>query len=42
MLAVDTACRAALATELPPGVITAFVGTPLFIALLALAVRRAP
>lgn len=41
MLAVDTACRNAFATEMPPGVITAFAGTPVFIALLALTFRRA-
>jgi len=40
MLAVDTLCRSAFATEIPPGVATAFVGTPAFIALLALAFRR--
>ena len=40
MLAVDTVCRTAFATEVPPGVATAFVGTPVFIALLALAFRR--
>lgn len=33
-LAVDTACRAATAVELPPGVVTALVGTPVFLALL--------
>lgn len=42
MLAIDTACRAAFGAEMPPGVLTAFVGTPLFIALLAIAVRRSP
>lgn len=42
MLAIDTACRAAFGAEMPPGVITAFAGAPLFIALLAVAVRRAP
>jgi iron complex transport system permease protein len=42
MLGVDTLCRTAFATEVPPGVATAFVGTPVFIALLALAYRRAP
>jgi iron complex transport system permease protein len=41
MLAVDTACRTAFATEIPPGVATAFVGTPVFIVLLALTFRRA-
>jgi iron complex transport system permease protein len=40
MLAVDTACRTAFSTEIPPGVATAFVGTPVFIALLALTFRR--
>jgi iron complex transport system permease protein len=42
MLAVDTACRATLAVEMPPGIVTALVGTPLFIALLAASLRRAP
>jgi len=40
MLAVDTLCRTVGATEIPPGVATAFVGTPAFIALLAFAFRR--
>ena len=40
MLAVDTICRTAFGTEIPPGVVTAFVGTPVFIALLALTFRR--
>jgi SAM-dependent methyltransferase len=40
MLAVDTLCRVAFAGEMPPGVVTALVGTPAFIALLALAARR--
>jgi len=40
MLAVDTLCRTAFPTEIPPGVATAFVGTPVFIALLALTFRR--
>jgi len=40
MLAVDTACRIAFVNEIPPGVATAFVGTPVFIALLALTFRR--
>jgi iron complex transport system permease protein len=40
MLAVDTACRTLFATEVPPGVVTAFVGTPVFIVLLAAAFRR--
>jgi iron complex transport system permease protein len=42
MLAVDTLCRVAFAVEMPPGVITAFAGTPVFIVLLALTFRRAP
>ncbi|HEY2629083.1 MAG TPA: iron ABC transporter permease [Usitatibacter sp.] len=42
MLAVDTACRTMFAMEVPPGVVTAFVGTPVFIILLAVAFRRAP
>jgi iron complex transport system permease protein len=40
MLAVDTVCRTAFATEIPPGVATAFVGTPVFIVLLAATFRR--
>ena len=40
MLAVDTLCRTVAATEIPPGVATAFVGTPAFIALLAATFRR--
>jgi len=40
MLAVDTLCRIAFPTEIPPGVATAFIGTPVFIALLALTFRR--
>jgi iron complex transport system permease protein len=40
MLAVDTACRTLFATELPPGVVTAFIGTPIFVVLLAAAFRR--
>lgn len=42
MLGVDTLCRTAFATEVPPGVATAFIGTPAFIVLLAAAFRRAP
>ncbi|MGZ5100318.1 MAG: FecCD family ABC transporter permease [Usitatibacter sp.] len=42
MLIVDTLCRTLAQTELPPGVITALVGTPAFLALLAAASRRAP
>lgn len=40
LLAVDTLCRTAAATEIPPGVATAFVGTPVFILLLAATFRR--
>ena len=40
MLAVDTLCRTAFATEMPPGVVTAFIGTPAFIALMAVSFRR--
>jgi iron complex transport system permease protein len=40
MLAVDTLCRTVAATEIPPGVVTAFVGTPVFLALLAATFRR--
>ncbi|HSN20138.1 MAG TPA: iron ABC transporter permease [Usitatibacter sp.] len=40
MLAVDTLCRTAFPIEVPPGVATAFVGTPVFIALLAVSFRR--
>jgi iron complex transport system permease protein len=40
MLVVDTACRTMFPTEIPPGVVTAFAGTPVFIALLAAAFRR--
>jgi iron complex transport system permease protein len=42
LLVVDTLCRTLTATEIPPGVITALVGTPAFIALLATAHRRSP
>ncbi len=42
MLAVDTLCRAAFATEIPPGIVTAMAGAPLFIALLAFTLRRRP
>lgn len=41
MLVVDTLCRTATRAELPPGALTALVGTPAFIALLAAAARRA-
>lgn len=40
MLAVDTLCRTVAPTELPPGVLTALIGTPVFIALLAATYRR--
>jgi len=40
MLAVDTLCRSAFATEVPPGVVTAFVGTPVFVLLMAISFRR--
>jgi iron complex transport system permease protein len=42
LLLVDTVCRIAFAGELPPGVVTAIVGTPAFIALLAASSRRTP
>jgi iron complex transport system permease protein len=42
MLAVDTLCRAAFETEIPPGVVTAFIGAPVFVALMALSFRRSP
>lgn len=42
MLVVDTLCRVIAPTEIPPGVVTALVGTPAFIALLAANARRAP
>jgi iron complex transport system permease protein len=40
MLAVDTMCRTMAAVEVPPGVLTALIGTPLFLWLFALARRR--
>src|SRR5258706_3861042 len=40
LLLVDTLCRTIPSTELPPGVLTALVGTPAFIALLAATFRR--
>jgi len=40
MLLVDTLCRTAARTELPPGVLTALVGTPVFIWLLAVTFRK--
>lgn len=42
MLLVDTACRTLSSSELPPGAVTALVGTPAFLALLAASARRAP
>ena len=42
MLLVDTVCRIAVQGELPPGVVTALIGTPAFIALLAAPARRVP
>jgi len=35
LLAIDTLARAATAVEVPPGILTAFIGTPLFLVLLA-------
>lgn len=40
LLVVDTLCRTLAQAELPPGVLTAVVGTPAFIALLAASSRR--
>ena len=40
MLIVDTLCRTVARTELPPGVITALIGTPVFIVLLAATFRK--
>jgi iron complex transport system permease protein len=40
LLLVDTLCRTVARTELPPGVLTALVGTPVFIWLLAVTYRR--
>ena len=40
LLLVDTLCRMVPATELPPGVLTALIGTPVFIWLLAATYRR--
>ncbi len=42
LLAVDTLCRALTESEVPPGVVTALIGTPAFLALLAFSSRRAP
>ena len=41
LLLVDTLCRTVARTELPPGVLTALIGTPVFIWLLASSYRRA-
>jgi iron complex transport system permease protein len=41
LLLVDTLCRTIARTELPPGVLTALIGTPVFIWLLAATYRRA-
>jgi iron complex transport system permease protein len=41
LLLVDTLCRTIAGTELPPGVLTALIGTPVFIWLLAATYRRA-
>jgi len=35
LLAIDTLARTSTAAEIPPGILTAFVGTPLFLVLLA-------
>ncbi len=40
MLAMDTLARSLAAVEIPPGILTAFVGTPVFIALLARTATR--
>jgi len=40
MLLIDTAARTLTVVELPPGILTAVVGTPAFIALLARARRE--
>jgi iron complex transport system permease protein len=40
MLLVDTLCRTIVSSELPPGVLTALVGTPVFIWLLAVTFRK--
>jgi iron complex transport system permease protein len=42
LLLVDTLCRTVSRTELPPGVLTALIGTPVFIWLLAATYRKAP
>jgi iron complex transport system permease protein len=40
LLAVDTLCRTLASIEVPPGVLTALIGTPFFLWLFALARRR--
>jgi iron complex transport system permease protein len=40
MLLIDTIARGATALEIPPGVLTALIGAPVFIALLATSTRR--
>jgi iron complex transport system permease protein len=40
LLGVDTICRVVFTIEVPPGVATAFVGTPAFLLLLAAAARK--
>jgi iron complex transport system permease protein len=40
MLAVDTLCRTLSAVEVPPGVLTALIGTPLFLWLFAISRRH--
>ena len=42
LVVVDMLCRTVVRGELPPGVVTAIVGTPIFISLLAASARRAP
>jgi iron complex transport system permease protein len=42
LVVVDTVCRTGAQGEMPPGVVTALIGTPAFIALLAASARRAP
>jgi iron complex transport system permease protein len=39
MLAVDTLCRSAFSVEIPPGIVTAFIGTPAFVLLMAATLR---
>jgi iron complex transport system permease protein len=40
LLAVDTVCRTIASIEIPPGVLTALIGTPFFLWLFALSRRR--